>query len=369
YVLEDGWWLPVSPGTMRPTLGGCLSANVHGKNNWEAGPLGEHVLEFTALMPTGKEITCTPKKNKDLFYSVISSMGILGVFTSITFQMKKVYSGNLDVYAWAEPTLKSVLQATDEHKEKDYVVGWVDCSVPGKNLGRGQLHTARYLDPGEDSHPNRTLHIEYQDLPDTIMGLVPRSIVWQLLRFGMNNLGTRFGNMGKYFASRTLGHKKHYLQSFAEFTYLLDYVPNWERAYGKNGLIQYQSFIPKETAHDAFKDIIQLSQRYRLPSFLGVVKRHRPDNFLLSHAVDGFSLAMDFKVRQLKKLRQMTNQMNQIVLEAGGRFYFAKDSTLTADVVSAYLGEATIKKFKKLKAKYDPNGILQTDLYQRCFGE
>ena len=25
------------------------------------GPIGEHVLEFTAILPTGEEITCTPK--------------------------------------------------------------------------------------------------------------------------------------------------------------------------------------------------------------------------------------------------------------------------------------------------------------------
>ena len=43
-VLVDGWWPPVVPGTMFPTLGGCLAANIHGKNNWQAGPLGEHVV-------------------------------------------------------------------------------------------------------------------------------------------------------------------------------------------------------------------------------------------------------------------------------------------------------------------------------------
>lgn len=80
---------------------------------------------------------------------------------------------------------------------------------------------------------------------------------------------------------------------------------------------------------------------------------------------------MDFKIplRRRSKLIQLTRDMNELVLSGGGRFYFAKDSTLTPDVVRSYLGEAAVKKFKKLKSQVDPEGILQTDLYQRCFGE
>jgi FAD/FMN-containing dehydrogenase len=371
YILDDGWWSPVMPGTMFPTIGGCLGSNVHGKNNWKAGTMGEHVLKFNALLPDGREVTCTPKKNKKLFYAIIGGMGLLGVFTSITLQMKKVYSGNLDVYAWAEPDLKSVLEATDREKENDYIVGWVDCTAGGRGLGRGQMHSANYLKPGDDPHPAQTLNADNQDLPDNLFGLVPKSIVWQFMRLAMNNPGAWAGNTGKYLMNRTIGNKKRYLQSLVAFTFLLDYVPNWERAYGRGGLIQYQSFLPKETAHDVYREILKLCKRRGLPSYLGVTKRHRPDDFLFSHAVDGFSLAMDFKVpdRKRTKLLQLSRDLNKLVLQGGGRFYFAKDSTLTPDVVQSFLGEATVKKFKKLKSQVDPDGILQTDLYQRCFGE
>src|ERR1043165_5990871 len=59
-VEPDGWWPPVVSGTMKTTLGGCLGANIHGKNNFQVGPIGEHVLEFTAMTPTGALVTCTP---------------------------------------------------------------------------------------------------------------------------------------------------------------------------------------------------------------------------------------------------------------------------------------------------------------------
>jgi decaprenylphospho-beta-D-ribofuranose 2-oxidase len=186
----------------------------------------------------------------------------------------------------------------------------------------------------------------------------------------MNNLGAWAGNTAKYLLNRTVGNHKQYLQSLVAFTFLLDYVPNWERAYGRGGLIQYQSFVPADTAFDTYREILRLSQRSGLPSYLGVMKRHREDRFLFSHAVDGFSLALDFKVppRKREKLIHLTQEMNKIVLSGNGRFYFAKDSTLTPDVVQAYLGDKTIEKFRALKDKVDPQHILQTDLYRRCFG-
>ena len=142
------------------------------------------MISFDALLPNGKKVTCTPKRNKELFYGIISGMGLLGVFTSITLQMKKIYSGNLEVDAWAEPDLKGMLRATDERKEEDYIVGWIDSTARGRGLGRGQMHGARYLKEGEDSNPAHTLNPANQDLPDTIMGLVPKSIVWRFLQVG-----------------------------------------------------------------------------------------------------------------------------------------------------------------------------------------
>lgn len=367
-VLVDGWWPPVVPGTMYPTLGGCLAANIHGKNNWVAGPLGEHVVEFTALLPNGKQIICSPKKNKDLFYAMIGGMGLLGVFTSITLQLKQVYSGNLEVNAWVEPNLLGMLTSVDQHREADYIVGWVDCTASGRSLGRGQLHRARYLKPGEDGDPEDSLRIEAQTLPDRVFGIFPKTLIPLLLAPFANNLGTWGVNTAKYFANRTIGNHQTFRESLASFSFLLDYYPIAN--FGGKAFIQYQSFLPKDAAADAYLSMLQLCKRAGLPSYAGVLKRHRPDKFLLTHAVDGYSLALDFRVSRGNRARLLTlaAEMDKIVLQAGGRFYFAKDSTLHRDEVIGYLGSKTMQKFKALKNKLDPDNILQTDLYRRCFG-
>ena len=85
--------------------------------------------------------------------------------------------------------------------------------------------------------------------------------------------------------------------------------------------------------------------------------------------MDGFSLALDFKVTNANrpKLYAMLQEFDKIVVLNGGRFYFAKNSETTAETALVFYGEETVKKFKKLKKRCDPNGLLESDLYRRIF--
>ena len=367
-VEPEGWWPPVVSGTMKTTLGGCLAANIHGKNNFKMGPIGEHVVEFTALLPTGEEISCTPKKNADLFYSMISGLGMLGVFTSITLQMKRIESGLLEVHAWPVHDLHEHLSVLlDKAPDHDYIVGWMDTMNGGKSLGRGQIHAADYVHGDEDPNPQQTMQLSNQVLPPRIFGVFPKSILYLFMRPFANNLGWWGVNTAKYFASL----RQHtFRQSHAAFHFLLDYVPNWELSYGRGGLIQHQSFLPKEAAEDAWREMLSLSLQRGLPSYLGVTKRHRPDKFLLTHAVDGLSMALDFKVTDGNRsaLSKMLKDFDRIVLEGGGRFYFAKNSETSAEATRAFLGDETIRRFKELKKRCDPHNVLESNLYRRVFG-
>ncbi len=367
-VEPQGWWPPVVSGTMFTTLGGCLSANIHGKNNFKVGTIGEHILEFTAILPTSAEVTCSPKKNADLFYAMISGLGMLGIFTSITMQMKRIHSGLLEIDARPVHNLHEHLtDLLDNAPNYDYIVGWLDAIAGGKSLGRGQIHGARYLHEGDDPNPQKTMKLENQILPPRILGIFPKSIVHYFMGPFMNNLGTWGVNTGKYIVSLP---RHTFRESHAAFHFLLDYIPNWELSYGRGGLIEYQSFVPKENAEAAWAEMLRLSHKRGMPSYLGVTKRHRPDKFLLTHAVDGFSLAMDFKVTNgnRAKLSQMLQDFDHIVLDAGGRFYFAKNSETSPESTARFLGEGTIAKFKKLKKRCDPHGLLESDLYRRVFG-
>lgn len=360
YTLDDGYWPPVVSGTMYPTVGGALAMNIHGKNNFKVGTLGDNTLWIDVLFPNGTESRHTPDDPR--FHEVISSAGLLGIILRVALRLKAVASSNLQVTARPCANWRAQFECFQSGQDHaDYMVSWVDCFGRGRGAGRGLFHSAAYAD---GAHRPQLFGPD-QDLPDTILGLLPKSVVWRALRVFNRRQGMRLINALKYASGARQGVHGPFAQSLVAFSFLLDYVPNWRQAY-PHGFIQYQSFVPKERAAEVFGEQVARQQSERLESYLGVLKRHRPDRFLFSHGVDGYSLALDFKItpRSWPRLQAMCRQMNQEVLAAGGRFYLAKDSTLTGEEFQRSLGEA-YPRYQALKAELDPEGILTSDLGRR----
>ncbi|MCA8979255.1 MAG: FAD-binding oxidoreductase [Planctomycetes bacterium] len=375
HALPHGWWPKVVSGTMFPTLAGAASMNIHGKNNYRVGTIGDCIRSIDVLTPRGELRRASRDANADLFHAAIGGFGMLGAITRVELDTKRVHSGDVEVTGVSCHDLDEMMQRIDARTHAcDYLVGWVDCFAGEDGLGRGLIHEARYLDPGEDPAPQRTLTIAHQELPDRIMGLFPKSQVWRILRLLNHDAGMRLLNTAKQAAGRLEGMRGPYRQSHAAFYFLLDFVPDWKWAYGRHerrGLIQFQSFVPKENALLVFRTILRRCQAAGIVSYLGVLKRHRPDPFWLTHSVDGWSLALDFKVTPENRERLFAHcaTLTDLVVEAGGKHYFAKDLTLRPGDADRFLPADRLDAFAALKRELDPENLLQTDLARRVFGD
>ncbi|MEO8377016.1 MAG: FAD-dependent oxidoreductase, partial [Candidatus Sumerlaeota bacterium] len=272
YIIGDGYWPPVVSGTMFTTMGGCASMNIHGKNNYHTGPFGDCITEFEIMLPTGEVKTVTRESDCEFFHAAISGFGMLGVFTKLTMKMKRIYSGHLEVQPRYVRNFHEMIDAFDENEARmDYMVGWSDCFADGKNnIGRGEMHFARHLGPGEDPMLAQTLRMKNQDLPDLLMGFIPKSILHRLMAPFVNDFGFKMINTAKWAARLKPGALKPYLQSHAAFAFLLDYVPEWKFGYRPGGLIQYQSFVPADKAAKVFTQQIRLSQKRGIVPYLAV---------------------------------------------------------------------------------------------------
>jgi FAD/FMN-containing dehydrogenase len=302
---------------------------------------------------------------------VIGGFGQLGIIVRARLKLKKVASGLLHVKAVAAGDLETMLRLADDAKDRwEYVVGWIDAFARGRSLGRGLLHFARHLEPGEDAAPSQSLRAESQDLPDSVLGIVPKSMMWRLLKPWTNRPGMRWINRVKYLMGSTVGNEDEYRQSLAEFSFLLDYVPHWKRIYQPGGMIQHQSFVPAADAESVFSRQLEACGTARQPSFLAVLKRHRPDDFLLSHALDGFSLALDFPVveRRRDALWRLVRDMAEPVVDAGGRFYAAKDAALPGELYRASFRQGELGRFRAIREQLDPGRLLRSALVDRLLG-
>ena len=81
HALPHGWWPPVVSGTMAPTLGGAVAMNIHGKNAYRVGPIGEHVRRLRVLLMDGTERALTP--DDPLFSAVVGGFGELAIITEV----------------------------------------------------------------------------------------------------------------------------------------------------------------------------------------------------------------------------------------------------------------------------------------------
>jgi len=367
-ILTDGYWPAVVSGTSFTTFGGCAAANVHGKNNWKHGPIGEYIERFTLVTPDGSVRQVSPESDPNLFHAAIGGFGALGVFTSITLRTKRVYSGRLDVLPAATADLEAMFRFFERHnaEEWDYVVGWIDAFGRGRGLGRGNAHAARYVDKDVDPEGQRMMDVGSQEASSHILGF-PKKWMWMPMKFWATRWGMRFVNWSRYTWSTLERNQHRHLQPHAQFNFLLDFVPNWKLVYRPHGLIQIQLFVPRQHARRVIRQALELQQAMKYESWLIVMKRHRRDPFWLSHAVDGYSFAMDFPVwpRRREDLHRLGRKLERLVLDAGGRYYLAKDSLVSGASFRASLGDEILGHFMGLKQQVDPDGVLQSNQWRR----
>lgn len=330
-VLPAGWWPPVVPGSMKATLGGCVAMNVHGKNHATAGAVGRHVEAVTLVSGDGELRTLRrgelPGSVQGVgLVDVLGAQGLTGTLVDVTLALRRVHSGFLEVEVEPTGSLPETFDALDRGaREADYTVAWVDCT--GSRAGRGILHHAWYLPPDHELG-GRALDPESQRLPGRIAGVLPRRYAWMALRPFTNRRGIRVLNMGRWWAARGRGRTR-YPQTHAAFHFLLDYVPGWKRAYGPDGLLQYQLFIPAVAAREAFAEALHEQRRLGVPSYLGVMKRHTLEDAAASYCVDGYSLALDLPVgkgERYSRVMRLCRSLDRITRQYGGRIYPAKDA-------------------------------------------
>ena len=65
-------------------------------------------------------------------------------------------------------------------------------------------------------------------------------------------------------------------------------------------------------------------------SFLAVLKRFGEDESHFSFPMEGYSLALDFPINQ--ENLSLMNNLDEITIKYGGRFYLVKDSRLKKDI-------------------------------------
>jgi len=336
-VVPQGWFLAAVPGTCYVTVGGAIANDVHGKNHHRAGTFGNHVRRLELLRSNNERLTCSRAENPQWFAATVGGLGLTGVITWAELQLRRIPGPQMGVETIRFANVDEFFAlVTKAESRSEYTVAWIDCLGRGKHLGRGLLQLADHVSwgpvgPGGTAHsggpvaPGGAAHA--RDVAGPVAALGKMSIPLPLPISLVNTLSLRIFNTLYY--RRQLAARKRITQSFQPFFFPLDGIGHWNRLYGPRGFYQYQCVVPTPAAPDATAKLLETIARSGLGSFLAVLKRFGSVSSpgMLSFPREGVTLALDFP-NQGARVERLFNSLDEIVGEAGGTLYPAKDGRM-----------------------------------------
>lgn len=340
FFVPKGWFLPVTPGTKYVTVGGAIANDVHGKNHHCKGTFGLHVNKFELIRSDGSKLICSKQDNSDLFYATVGGLGLTGVISWAEIKLQKISSAFIYNETIKFNDLWEFFKISEESdKDFEYTVAWIDCLASGKNLGRGLFMRGNHADKADLPSNMNTLYFKDSHFI---------SIPIDAPSFLLNNLFIKLFNT--LFYNKNLKKINIKFEHYDSFFYPLDKIFNWNRMYGKRGLLQYQFVIP-ESQIDKLQKIFEIISASGMASFLAVLKKFgtHPKAGLLSFPEAGYTLALDF-ANHGQHLSTLFKKLDEIVLEAQGKLYPAKDAKMSSLTFSACYPQKT--DFEKF---IDPN--------------
>lgn len=310
FCVPRGWFVPVTPGTKFVTVGGCVANDVHGKNHHRAGSFGCFVQRLGVRRSDGTAPVCSPTENSGLYRATIGGLGLTGVILWVELQLRAIRSPKIRQHTEALHGFDAFFDvARRQEAAFEYSVAWLDATHRGQPRGifiaGNHVETDTPLDAGAPPLPRLKLP---RTLPDCTVN------AWTL----------RLLNTGYYTANAFRRAERDV--PYNGFFYPLDAVADWNLAYGRKGLVQYQFVVPMAHGPEALRETLGKVQAARQASFLTVVKLFGAAESpgLLSFPRPGVTVCFDLP-NQGDATARLLDDLDRTVFACEGALYPAKD--------------------------------------------
>jgi len=333
FAVPRGFFLPVSPGTKYVTVGGAIANDIHGRNHHGAGTFGRHVPRFELVRSDGTLLICSAAQNAELYSATIGGLGLTGLIAWAEVRLRPIVSRKIRYTGIKFCGIEEFLLLSEAHARNEYTVSWLDCVGTGRNFARGIFMVGDHDQEREPLRRSRGVKL---------------SLPVNLPEFLLSRRSAGLFNALYYHRRSAKFHSA--LVDYEPFFYPLDKLQNWNRMYGKSGMLQFQCVLPREAGETGLVEILKSITGSGLASFLAALKIFGdvPSPGMMSFPKPGITLALDFPIRHEVSF-DLQERLAAITLDHGGRMYPAKDATMTAAQF-----QASYPQWKKFAAFIDP---------------
>jgi decaprenylphospho-beta-D-ribofuranose 2-oxidase len=346
FALARGWYLAVAPGHPRASIGGCIAADVHGKNPARDGTFRAQVDAIEIQTPGGAPVIASRLRNSGLFEASFAGFGLTGAITRATLRLARPPAA-LMLRRVAVANLADAARVLREAGNAPVLYGWHDGRAA--HFGRGVIRIGLASDAGESRRAD--IPSARRDLPAAIQPL-PFTL-W-------NRTGIALAN--RWLRARWCRPGQSPL-SLAQALFPLNDARFYFAGYGRTGMAEAQWLVP----HARFEQFAA--------ALAGAVARDRPRIALIASklfagiadgfAFDGAGVALAIQVPAPAELRQRAflETLAELAIAHAGRPNLIKDSTL--DVTTARNAIAGFDTARARLAAHNPRGLHTSELARR----
>lgn len=347
FLAARGLHLPIQPGHGRISVGGCIAADVHGKNQSRDGTFINQVEAITLLHPVHGKLELSPQSEPELFRLTCGGYGLTGHILRARLRAAPAPTN------WVEVKATPFADAADGFARlrgatagADYAYTWHDMAGAGRGFGSGFLFEARFVD-GPAVSP-------VDDAPALTAAGRAR---WPVAL--LNSLSARGLNMVFRWQQRSALSGK--MISLQDALFPTQKAQLYFQLFGAKGFREYQAIIPEAAMPDYIKSVRGYLRKQPIAITLASAKAFAGARDLLRFTGPGICLALN--VPAGPEADRFMAFLDARVMALGGVPNIIKDSRLPRAVVDACYPEAD--RFRDALRAFDPQRLFRSDLSER----
>ena len=351
FLATHGVYLPVQPGHGRITVGGCIAADVHGKNHVHEGTFMNHVESLTLFHPRHGMLELSRECEPELFRLTCGGYGLTGHIVRARLSVVPLPSSTVELRATEFlEAITGLDQLGPVTHQAAFAYTWHEMSNVEKGFGSGYVFQARFRPDSVEALSQPT---NAEPPPLSAIGRT----VWPVALW--NSLSIR--TLNKIYRRQQQPVLAGKIMSLNDALFPIHNAHGYFKMFGSRGFHEYQVILPQKAMREYLDAIRTGIRQHRVPITLASAKVFSGPRELLRFTGEGVCLALNFP--RGAAATHFLPFLDERVTALGGLPSIIKDSRLPRAVVDACYSGAS--EFRAALHAFDPKRMFRSELSER----